>query len=61
MKKYMVIILDDENQQDCFFTDDYTKAENTRMDACVSLGYYAEIYERITDDDGIEQYSFLTA
>jgi hypothetical protein len=59
MKKYMVIISGVEGQ-DAFFTDDYSAASNTRMDAECGLGYYAEIYER-QEVDGEMQYVFLEA
>ena len=45
----MVMICGD-GEQACFFYDDYTKAENTRMDAAVSMGYIAQVYELMTED-----------
>ena len=56
MKKYMVImVLDGESS--VYFTDDYLKAENARMDAEVGLGAYVEVYARQADEDGVESYS----
>lgn len=51
--KYMVIIWTDEGQE-AFFTDDAKCAERTRMDADVSMGFYAEVYERIEGECGRE-------
>lgn len=48
--KYMVIIWTDEGQE-AFFTDSERSAENTRMDAEVGMGYYAEVYEWVIGDD----------
>jgi len=46
MKKYMILIRDSETgEQSATFTDDYRKADNMRMDAEVSLGDFAQIYE----------------
>ena len=44
MKKYMVMICGEEEQFCCFY-DSLEKAEQTRMDASVSMGYIAQIYE----------------
>lgn len=59
MKKYMVITVDEEGNHDAFFTDDFNKAEDHRSIACVSMGYYAEVYERIADEEGSASYEFL--
>lgn len=59
MKKYMVIISDNEGTQSAIFTDNPNEAWDTRMDAECGLGYYAEVYEYQTDDDGNEAYQFL--
>ena len=56
MKKYMVVMVLD-GEQSVYFTDDYLKAENARMDAEVGLGAYVEVYERTTDEDGIQAYT----
>lgn len=50
MKKYMILIRDNETgEQFATFTDDYTKADNMRMDAEVSMGDFAQIYEWMPD------------
>ena len=49
MKKYMVMICGD-GEQSCFFYDNFVKAEQARMDAAVSMGYIAQVYELMTED-----------
>lgn len=56
MKKYMVIIVDDEGEQFCNFFDKYQDAENCRMNSECGMGWYAEVYERETDERGIAAY-----
>ena len=52
MKKYMVLIRDSETgEQFATFTDDYNKADNMRMDAEVSMGDFAQIYEWLPDPE----------
>lgn len=52
MKKYMILIRDSETgEQFATFTDDYIKADNMRMDAEVSLGDFAQIYEWLPDPE----------
>lgn len=52
MKKYMILIRDSETgEQFATFTDDYTKADNMRMDAEVSMGDFAQIYEWLPDPE----------
>lgn len=58
MKKYMLIIKDEDGEGALFF-DDRERAEQTRMDAECGMGAYAEMYERDTDEDGIESYQFV--
>lgn len=50
MKKYMVIIVGD-GEQSAHFCDDFVTADNIRMDAEVSMGYYAEVYCYIRTDE----------
>lgn len=52
MKKYMILIRDSETgEQYATFTDDYRKADNMRMDAEVSMGDFAQIYEWLPDPE----------
>lgn len=50
MKKYMVVI-SGEDGMSAFFTDDAEKAEQTRMDAECGLGYRAQVYHWVTDEE----------
>lgn len=50
MKKYMVVI-DGEDGTFAVFTDDAQKAEQTRMDAECGMGYRAQVYRWVTDED----------
>lgn len=59
MKRYMIVISDNEGNQSAVFTDNSNQAWDTRMDAECGLGYYAEVYEYQADDDGEESYHFL--
>lgn len=58
MQKYMVVINDGECTM-AYFTDDQQKAENVRMDAAVSMGYVAEVYERSEIEEGLTGYQLL--
>ncbi len=58
MKKYMVIINDGEGTW-TYFTDDLNRAEEVRMDAAVSMGHEAEVYERAEIDEGLIAYQLL--
>ena len=59
MKKYM-IIMSTEDGQDVFFSDDYQKAMNAKMDVECGLGGIAQLYELMADDEtGISSYVFL--
>ena len=59
MKKYMVIMRT-EDGQDAFFTDEYTKAMNIKMDVECGLGGVAQLYGLTFDDEaGISSYVFL--
>ena len=52
MKKYMILIREREtDEQFATFTDDYYKAEDMRMDAEVSMGDFAQIYEWMPDPE----------
>lgn len=51
MTKYMVIINTDDGPE-AYFTDDAEKAEDTRMNSECGMGWYAEVYERIDDEEG---------
>ena len=50
MKKYMVVI-SGEDGTSAIFTDDSIKAEQTRMDAECGLGYKAQVYRWVTDEE----------
>lgn len=50
MKKYMVVI-DGEDGTFAVFTDDAQKTEQTRMDAECGMGYRAQVYRWVTDED----------
>ena len=47
MKKYMVVYRDDEGNEGAVFRDKLHEAEDFRMNMVVSLGGYAEVYERV--------------
>ena len=60
MKKYMLIIKDEEGTQHAHFYDDFNTADNARMDAEVSLGWYVELYEyQEKPEDGISCYEMI--
>ena len=59
MKKYMLIIIDDEGDQTAVFTDEVDEAMNTRMNAECGMGYQVELYSREKDEDGLESYQLL--
>lgn len=59
MKKYMLIITDDEGDQTEVFTDDVDAAMNTKMNAECGMGYQVELYSREKDEDGLEAYQLL--
>ena len=58
MPKYMVVVKSNEGTFANFF-DDFNKADNFRMDSTVSMGWEAELYERMQDDDGIFSYTLI--
>ena len=59
MKKFMLIITDDEGDQTVVFTDEVDEAMNTRMNAECGMGYQVDLYSREKDEDGIEAYQLL--
>lgn len=59
MPRYMLIVKDDKGMLSTHFFDDYHKAEDNRSIAEVSLGYYTELYERTTDEDGLRSYVLM--
>lgn len=58
MKKYMVVTLTDDGEQIAFFTDSPEAASDRKMDTECGMGWYSEVYERVTDEDGMEYYEF---
>ena len=54
MAEYMVIVLDDEGEQFATFFSKYVDAENYRMNSEVSMGWYAEVYQRVETEYGKE-------
>ena len=59
MKKYMVVTLADDGEQFAYFTDSLERAEQHRMDSDVSMGWYSEVYERVTDPEEGNRYELL--
>lgn len=56
MKRFMTVTLTDDNETFARFFDNYTEARNAKMDAECGLGWYTEIYERITiEEDGYKE------
>ena len=53
MERFMVVVKTDEGTEAWFF-DDAEKADQARMDAEVSLGWYCEVYERQETEFGRE-------
>lgn len=49
MKKYMIIYRDEDGDQFADFYDSWVKASDARMNATVSLGWYAALYEYTND------------
>ena len=46
MKKYMLIVLDGDEQEHALFFDNYKQAQNARYGVEVGQGLYAELYVR---------------
>ena len=59
MKKYMIVYQTEDGNQNAIFTDDSAKAHDMYMDAECGLGCYVEMYERITDEDGVSSYQMI--
>lgn len=53
MAKYMLVYIV-EGEQEAMFGNDYFKIARSKMDIECGLGGYAEIYERMETEDGIE-------
>ena len=55
MKKFMLVVIDEENNQFARFYDNLDEAESARMDMSVMSGCYVEVYERnpVYDDNDI--------
>lgn len=60
MPAYMLIIKDGDEISTMFF-DDYTKADNARMNAECGCGLYTELYNytRFDENDEMEPLSYL--
>ena len=56
MKKFMLIVVDEEGSQIALFTDKWEKASEMMDIVDTQFGGEFEIYERELDYDGIEQY-----
>lgn len=59
MKKFMLIIVDEEGNEVAHFYDNINKAEDDRMCAVVSLGFTAQVYELVEQPEGFSCYEFL--
>ena len=53
MKRFMVVYVVDGSQE-AIFCDNYLKASRSKMDIECGLGGYAELYERMETEDGVE-------
>ena len=60
MKKYMLVCKFD-GEQFVKFADTDSEAYNAKMDLECGLGGSCEVYERTTDEDGFESYTFVFA
>ena len=59
MKKFMVVIKNEDRQSACFFNK-YADANNCRMNCECGIGGYAEIYEYAKDEEsGISSYVLI--
>ena len=59
MKKYMCLWIENDGTQDAWFTDDFGKACEHQSTSEMCMGWRCEVYERTTDEDGIESYTLL--
>lgn len=53
MKKYMLVFVTEDGEE-AIFGDDYLKMINSKMDVECGLGGYAELYERMETECGME-------
>lgn len=60
MANFMVVYKDENGKSYALFYDTADAAEQAHMDLECGMGYYSEVYSRITEDD-IEQYVLLFA
>lgn len=60
MKKFMLVYTV-EGEQEAIFSDDYLKISRSKMDVECGFGGYAEMYERMEDEDGMEAYVLVEA
>lgn len=60
MKKYMVIIVDDQGEQFAEFFNTYKEAENCRMNSECGMGWQASVYcyMRFNECDDFEPESY---
>ena len=56
MKKYMLIITDDEGDETTTYTDDLDEAMSTRMNAECRMEYQTELYSAEKDAYGVAYY-----
>ena len=56
MKKYMLVMNDENNEQSATFSDSYDVMRETMINAQCGMGWYCELYERIYNCDGIHEY-----
>lgn len=61
MKKYMVVYVTDDGETCAMFFDTASEASYARRDLDVSLGYYAEVYERTEHGEAGMFYEFAWA
>lgn len=57
MPNYMLIIKD-EDVVEAYFYDSLAEAVSVRLNAVCGMGLYVEVYERMTNDDGVDEYVF---
>lgn len=59
MPKYMLVYKDEDGVSHASFANTFDTANGNRMDMEVSLGWYVELYERITDEEGLTSYVLI--
>lgn len=52
MKKFMVVVNMGDGKQFAHFYDNLDKAEDCRMNSECGMGWAAEVYERVEDEEG---------